>query len=303
MNKALESNYKSRLNRVFQYIDQHLDSDLSLQKLAEIAYFSPFHFHRVFKFITQETLNEYVTRHRLEKAAASLLHTDTPITEIALSIGFKDNATFTRAFKKRYDVSPSIFRKEHPHTFSKIRQLQSKNGQVYPDYEKYICTLTNLKNWIDMNAHIDVKETTALQVAGITHIGITGVEHTFEKLIQWANSKNLLHSPDAKLGRLFYDSLKITAPDKVRMSIFLSTEKAFKETEEVYQLTIPKSRCIVGRFEITPHEFEKSWTGLFVWMNEQVYKKSTEHPYEIYHNDYREHPENKFIVDLCIPIE
>ena len=87
------------------------------------------------------------------------------------------------------------------------------------------------------------------------------------------------------------------------MSIFLITDTAFEETEEIYSLVIPKGRCIVGRFEITPNEFEKSWTGLFVWMNDQGYKKSTAHPYEIYHNDFREHPENKFIVDLCIPIE
>ena len=69
------------------------------------------------------------------------------------------------------------------------------------------------------------------------------------------------------------------------------------------KITIDSGKCIIGSFEIAPYEFEKSWTGLFVWMNENGYKKSSENPYEIYHNDFREHPENKFIVDLCIPIE
>ncbi|WP_299683569.1 AraC family transcriptional regulator [uncultured Dokdonia sp.] len=302
-NQEIESDYKSRINRVFQYIDQNLENDLSLQQLSEIAFFSPYHFHRIFKYITNETVNEYVTRRRLEKAAAALLHTNTPITEIALLSGFKDNSTFTRAFKKFYGVAPSLFKKEHPNKFSKIRQVQSKNGQVYPAYEKYICIITNHKKWIHMNATIEVKETPTLHLAGVTHIGIHDVEHAFGKLIQWATPKDLLKDPAAKLGRVFYDSIKITAPDKVRMSIFLITDTPFKAEGEIHKLTIQQGKCIVGRFEIAPNEFEKSWTGLFIWMNENGYKKSSGNPYEIYHNDYREHPENKFIVDLYIPVE
>lgn len=57
-NKEILIDYKSRINRVFEFIDENLEADLSLKAIAEIAYFSPFHFHRVFKFITGETLNE-----------------------------------------------------------------------------------------------------------------------------------------------------------------------------------------------------------------------------------------------------
>ncbi len=73
--------------------------------------------------------------------------------------------------------------------------------------------------------------------------------------------------------------------------------------EEIDTETIEKSKCIVGRFEITPHDFEKSWTSLFIWMNENGYKKAEENPFEIYHNDFREHAKNKCIVDFHIPIE
>jgi len=142
-----------------------------------------------------------------------------------------------------------------------------------------------------------------LNLAGVTHIGINGVENGFEKLIKWANSKALLKNPEAKIGRVFYDSIKVTASDKVRMSIFLTTNEPFEVEGEINKLTINKGKCIVGRFEITLNEFEKSWTGLFIWMNENGYKKNSENPFEIYHNDFREHPENKFIVDLYIPIE
>ena len=154
-----------------------------------------------------------------------------------------------------------------------------------------------------MNAKIEIKETAQLKLAGITHIGVNGIENAFEKLAKWAIPKGLLKNSEAKMGRIFFDSFKVTAPDKVRMSVFLTTNESFEAEGEINKLTINKGKCIVGRFEITPIEFEKSWTSLFIWMNENGYKKSSENPFEIYHNDYREHPENKFIVDLNIPIE
>ncbi len=303
LDKRIQTDYKNRINRVFKYIDENLDADLSLRAIADIAFFSPYHFHRIFKYITNETLRAYVTRRRLEKSVLELRHKATGITEISSKYGFNDVSSFTRAFKKYYGLSPTAFKKQNPYKFSKIRQLESKNGQEYPDYEKYICIINNLKEWIKMNAKIDIKETPERNLAGLTHLGINGVEQTFEKLIKWANSKDLLKNPETKLGRIFYDSVKVTEPDKVRMSIFLTTNEPFEVDGKMNKLTINTGKCIVGRFEIAPNDFEKSWTGLFVWMHENGYKKSMENPFEIYHNDFREHPENKCIVDLYIPIE
>jgi AraC family transcriptional regulator len=302
-NNEIQADYRNRINRVFQFIDEHLESDLSLNTVSQIAFFSPFHFHRVFKFVTGETLNEYVTRRRIEKSALDLLHKNIKATELAHKYGFSDISSFSRAFKKYYGVSPTEFKKDNPNRHSKIRQLKSKNGQDYPDYEKYICIINNLKKWTEMNAKIEIKETPQLNLAAVTHVGVNGIENAFETLTKWAIPKGLLENPEAKMGRVFYDSFKVTAPDKVRMSIVLTTNEPFEAEGEINKLTIDKTKCIVGRFEITPNEFEKSWTSLFIWMNENGYKKSVENPFEIYHNDYREHPENKFIVDLYIPVE
>ncbi|MFK7954370.1 MAG: GyrI-like domain-containing protein [Ekhidna sp.] len=302
-NKEIQADYTNRLNRVFDFIDQNLESDLSLSTVSEIAFFSAFHFHRVFKFVTGETLNEYVTRHRIEKSALDLLHKNISTTEIAHTYGFSDNSSYSRTFKKYFGVSPTGFIEENPNRHSKIRQLKSKNGQDYPDREKYLCIIDNLKKWTEMNAQIEVKETPELHLAAVTHVGIDGIENAFAKLIKWVTPKGLLQHPEAKMGRVFYDSFKVTAPDKVRMSIFLTIHEPFEADGEINKITIQKARCIVGRFEITSNEFEKSWTSLFVWMNENGYKKSSENPFEIYHNDYRKHPENKFIVDLNIPLE
>ncbi len=302
INNQLQADYKTRINRVFEYIDENLDAELSLSSVAEIAFFSPFHFHRVFKFITNETLNQYVTRRRIEKSALDLLHKNIPVTEISLMYGFGDISSFSRAFKKFYGVSPTEFQRQNPNRFSKIRQLESKIGQPYPELEKYICVIDNLKNWIKMNATIEIKQMPKMELAYVSTIGPQNLGPAFDKLIRWATPKGLMNE-QTKMATVYFDSFKVTEPDKVRMNASMLLNEEVEVEGEIGLTTIEAQKCIVGSFEIGLHEFEKSWTGLFVWMNENGYKKAENNPFEIYHNNFNEHPERKAIVDFCIPVE
>ncbi len=300
----IEKDYISRINLTLKYIDNNLDSELSLESLSKVALYSPFHFHRIFKALIGETPNAYIIRKRIEKTASVLLHKKhISITELSLQYGFNSNASFTRAFKKFYGISPSEFRKENPDKYSKISKLESKNGQENLPFNKYICNINNHLNWIKMNANIEVKKVPELKFVCMTHFGIHGVEDVFDKLVKWAKAEGLMKNPETKMARIFHDSFKITDPDKVRMSVCVLTDNAIAIEGEIDAGIIKKGKCIVGRFEITPNDFEKSWSSLFIWMNENGYKKAEENPFEIYHNDLREHPENKCIVDLHIPIE
>ncbi len=296
------TDYTIRINHVFRYIEEHLDSDLSLDLLSEVAFFSPFHFHRIFKQITGETLHEYITRRRIEKSASDLLHKKISISEIFLSYGFSSHASFTRTFRKFYSINPSEFRKQHPHKFSKIRQIMSKNGQEYPNFEPYICMVNQFKDWIKMNAKIEIKRIPTMNVAYVPSIGPQNLETAYQKLIRWATPKQLFNE-STQVITIYHDSFKITEADKVRMSACITLDKPIKPEGEIDIKTIEGGNCIVGSFEIGLDEFEKSWTGLYIWMNENSYTKANRDPFEIYHNDFHEHPEKKCIVDFCIPIE
>ncbi len=299
----IKSDYINRINNALKYIDEHLENELSLESISEVAHYSPYHFHRIFKIITNETLHMYINRRRIEKAAAALFRQkDIPISEISLQYGFNSDSSFSRAFKKFYNISPSEFRKVSPSRYSKICQPESKIGQEKAIFEEYICNITNLKNWITMNAKIEIKEMPKLNLAFITHIGKGNLDATFNKLIKWATPKGLMDKPDLKMATIYYDSYKITAPDKIRKSVCIVLNEPVSASGEIGLTTLPAGKHIVGHFEIGIHEFEKSWSGLFVWMNEHGYKKSEQNPFEIYHNNYNDHPEKKFIVDLCIPI-
>lgn len=298
----MNQDYIKRINTILLFIDENLDSELSLEIVAKVGFYSPFHFHRIFKAITNETLNLYITRKRIEKTASLLLHQkNIGITELSLQYGFNSNSSFTRTFKKFYGISPSEFRRTKP-KYSMIRQVESKNGQVKGLSEEYICNINNQINWITMNAKIEIKELPKMDLAFITKIGHEGLGDAYAKLMKWAATKGLLKE-DSKMATIYHDSFKITDPDKVRVSACLILNEKTEVSGEIGLTTIEKGKFIVGHFEIGIHEFEKSWTGLFIWMNENGYKKADRNPFEIYHNNFNEHPEKIAIVDFYIPIE
>ncbi len=154
-----------------------------------------------------------------------------------------------------------------------------------------------------MNTKIEIVETPEMNLACINQIGVNDIQQAFERLIRWATPKGLMKNNKVKMARIFHDSFKITAPEKVRMSIGLLTDESFETTGEIHKTTLIKSKCIVGRFEIVPDGFDKAWSSLFIWMNENGFNKAEGNPVEIYHNDFREHPEGKVVVDMYIPIE
>jgi AraC family transcriptional regulator len=122
--------YQSRINRVMDYVNQNLAGDLSLETLSKIACFSPYHFHRIFRSATEETLGEYIRRQRLEFAASALTHrkADT-LTTLALDVGFGSLAAFTRAFKDHFGLTPSQWRQQPItayHSYTAARKTPSQ---------------------------------------------------------------------------------------------------------------------------------------------------------------------------------
>jgi len=98
---------KPWLARVQDYIDHHLQRDLSIQELAEVSGHSVGHFHRQFRQATGETPGQYLTRRRLETAWLYLRQSGLPIKEIAAAVGFHDPLYFSRVFRKHFGQSPS----------------------------------------------------------------------------------------------------------------------------------------------------------------------------------------------------
>lgn len=102
--------YVERVNRAIDHIVQDLARPLRLEEVATAAGFSPYHFHRIFKGLLGETLNQFVKRQRLERALYLMSHApQRSLTDVALDCGFSSSSDFSRSFKQRFGVPPSVF--------------------------------------------------------------------------------------------------------------------------------------------------------------------------------------------------
>jgi AraC-like DNA-binding protein/effector-binding domain-containing protein len=95
---------------VVAYAAAHLDQDVSLAALAGQAGLSTFHLHRVFSAAAGETPKQFTLRLRLGRAAAMLLTSEDAVLDIALDCGFQSHEAFSRAFRKRFGMTPSDYR-------------------------------------------------------------------------------------------------------------------------------------------------------------------------------------------------
>ncbi|HEY9647089.1 MAG TPA: AraC family transcriptional regulator, partial [Chroococcidiopsis sp.] len=101
----------AKLALVIDYIDAHLQQNLSAKEIAAIAQISQYHFLRLFKQKMGITLHQYIVQRRVERAKALLQHSPRSLADIALRVGFCDQSHLTRAFKRTVGVTPKEFLK------------------------------------------------------------------------------------------------------------------------------------------------------------------------------------------------
>ena len=301
-----QKEYIHRINKVIDYVENHLDEDLTVEKLAEVASFSPFHFHRIFSAFTGETLNGFVKRKRIEKAGRLLLNNpETPVSEIAYYCGFNNISVFCRNFRQHYSMSALEFREHWVVEFSKIGQPDSKIGQFESSPNDYVYTVESLNNGgFTMNNNIQIKDMPAMNLVYCRHTGAFHlIGQAYEKLMKWAGPRGLLESPNLKTVTVYHDDPKVTELDKIRQSACIIVDEEVKTEGEFGFMTQPEGKYAVGRFEVAPDEFEKAWNAMCVWLSGSGYLPADGNPYELYHNHYMDHPEKKFILDICIPVK
>jgi len=96
-----------RMNSAMEYIETHLSDDINYDQVAKLACCSTYHFQRMFSFITNVPLSEYIRRRRLTLAAFELQSRDKKVIDIALKYGYESPEAFSRAFKNLHDIMPS----------------------------------------------------------------------------------------------------------------------------------------------------------------------------------------------------
>ncbi len=318
--------YVARINRVIDFIVDNLDRELQLKELAGVAHFSPFHFHRIFRAFVGETLHQFISRLRLEKAAMQLCNNPRKsITEIALDCGFSSSATFARAFRSAFNMSAGQWRRSAGQANSKNSKTESNSGkkesnscEVNERSSTYFASELNVREFNDQlwrnemikqsDVTVDVKEFPERCVAYLRHIGPykgnAGLfESLFNRLFSWAGARDLLRFPGTEVLSVYRDNPELTDENKLRTEVCITVPEETEVEGEIGKMSLPGGRYAVGRFELRASEFEGAWNTMFAdWLPASAYQPDDRPCFEIYHNNPREHPEGLSVVDICIPV-
>jgi AraC family transcriptional regulator len=312
--------YERRVNRVMDYVQAHLAEDLTLEKLAAVAAFSPFHFHRVFAAITGETLSDFIRRIRLERAASALglLH-DTSVLEIALRYGFSSAATFARAFKGHFGMSATEWRDGGGRKWTEARRIESKpgkavrnQGQAQRNLRKassppvrHAAAARSREAAKGLNMQVEVRQIPPYRVAYMRHVGPYGKDigafwTAFER---WMIARDLRQQGTITIG-IGHDAPLIADADKLRYDACVVVDDAFKPDRSVNVTELSGGRYAVARYEGAPTGIGYAWEQLFTdWLPSSGYQPEDRLCLELYRDSKRRRAPSPLRCELCIPIK
>ena len=153
-----------------------------------------------------------------------------------------------------------------------------------------------------MNA--EVKEMPERNVAYIRKLGPYGKEtcgQAFGELMQWAGPRGYASSGEM-LG-VYWDNPEVTPPEKCRVDACVSVPPGTETEGAVDVQTISGGPYAVCHFEISADSFQQAWEDAFAWLVRSGHECDEKPCYELYHNTAEEHPEGKWIFDICIPLK
>ncbi len=310
--------YVARINRVFDHIDAHLADPLDLDSLAAVAHFSPWHFHRLFKALTGETLADRVRRRRLEVAAGRLLAAPQHgAFEIALGVGFASAAVFTRAFRSHFGVTPTAWRRgAHRDWFaaqeqqlSKIRQAQGNARQALMDGFREDAELWPTGHVAATGANamnVELKTFAELRVAYLRHVGPyagVGIARTWQRLAAWAEPHGLMQPRRTMVG-VCHDDPELTPPQKCRYDACIEVDASFVPGGEVGVQMVAGGRYACARFAGTSEQVHDGWARLMrEWLPDSGYQVDDRLSIEVYDKDFvMDEATGVFPCALCLPV-
>lgn len=222
-----EQTYAERFQKVFEYIDRHLDEPISVSQLSDVAHFSTFHFHRQFTQYTGVPVYRYVQLMRLRRASYLLaFDRKEKVVDVALGVGFEAPESFARAFKNTFGQSPTEFREQ-------------------PDWQEWHTRFTFQPTEPIQAMEIEIVQNDAIRVAVLEHHGHPDlVSNTVARFIEWRKASGRSPIVSSKTFGIAYSDPEAVSPEEFRYDICGSVAEAFPDnTQGVRNGWIPAGRC------------------------------------------------------------
>ena len=293
MTSAAAERYLARFRKVFDYIDEHLDQELSVERLSGVAAFSKFHFHRQFTELFGIGVYSYIQLCRLKRASYQFaFREDSRIVDIALASGYEGPAAFSRAFRKSIGQSPSDFRAQ-------------------PQWAPWLATyqpLSELRQ-IHMSAQY---QATQVKVATFTDTRVAVFEHrgdpkligdSIRKFIAW-RKQNDLHPGVSNTFNILYDNPVDTEPRSFRLDLCASIARDVAPNDfGVVEKTIPGGRCAVLRHVGSDDNLVETFKFLYTEWLPQSGEELRDFPLYVQRvSFFPDVPEHEAVTDAFLPL-
>ena len=296
------------IRKVLEFIQMNLSEDLSLQRLSEIANYSPFHFQRIFTEAVGETPKQYIIRLRFERIAHYLkVFPDLNISDLAEKSGFSSPSTFSRGFKSYFNVSAVDYRKMTSDEYRKFCKANSKKCKTSVINTPDLCIRDfSLDEIMERNNKVNIS-TKRLQKFGVIYISTClnksdAISLAYRKLCQWAEPRGLLTSETRYVGMLL-DIPFITSIEKCRYWAGITFPKQSKLPREASVAEFPEGLYASYSFSGNLLSLVKSLAFFnHSWLAESGYALKEVFGYEIYSENPAKKPSETIDLEILIPV-
>lgn len=283
MNRSrTHASYEARLNRVIDHIYAHLDDEIRLDGLAEIACLSPYHWHRIYTAMRAETISATIRRLRLLRAADRLANSDAPIKAIGEHAGYSAVDAFGRAFKEAYGQTPANYRANGSHAAFKTANRE-RDAHGFP-----VTTVT----------------LPPVRCAAVAHAGTyMQIDKAMGRLFKELASRNLI-KPDQKMIAVFLDDPDLVPVDRLR-------SQACSPVAENADLAPPLDEAILRgglyaklRYKGPYSDMKEAYRWLLgVWLPNSGHEADDAPVFEAYLNNPMDVSPADLMTDIHLPLQ
>ncbi len=271
-----------RLLRVLDHIHENPAADLSLDALSDVAAMSRFHWHRVFRAMTGETLAQAVRRIRMYRASQLLVTSDTPTDQIGTLVGMPNAASFRRLFADHFAMTPAAFR---------------KRGELRPFARSFQMEIT-------LMYPVAIRTEAPMRLAALPHKGAYhDISRAFQKLTAVMASRDLFRTAGRMVGVFYDDPRAVPVADLRSHAAFQITGQA-DLSDPLEAIALAPGRHAVMTYRGPYAGLPAAYDQLFgVWLPSSGEEPADAPSFEVYLNSPMDTAPEDLLTELHLPLK